>query len=326
MKKIIKKSYLLVCAFALFLPSKAYSVMVLDSIVSYYSDNSPKGKTEYRYDENGFKSAIIVSIYKNGSWKEQEKNEYINDENGNVISDVAYGAVVSGGDIYLSGKKEYVYDSQGRIDTMKSYNKNGDSWNLSYIRDYSYYDNGNIIWTIDYSYKNNAFVMGSKIEYFYQGSLLTSQICFGNNGNVAVDYRWKYEYSYDVYGNQIRSRYYTYTNSKWVLKTTIDYEYDEYNNLYCQTQTSDYINNKVYYTYDADNRVVSEEQYSYNSYYSEWRFSATAIYYYHDSEQVITSVMQTNEESQRPIKFCYEGQIYLKCHDRTYNIQGQQVK
>ncbi len=316
-------------AFSL-MPSSLYGAEVLDSIVSYYSDNTPKEKIEYRYDDNGYHSATIIYTHtEKEGWKENTKNEYVNDSKGNVISDVAYSVVVSGGKLFLSGKKEYVYDTEGRIDTMKHYTKSG---NLSYITRYFYYENGNIKWTIDYSLKNGVFESGSRIEYCYKNGLLTSKICYGNDKTVAVDCRWKYEYSYDS-GNLTLSRYFTYSNNAWKWTKSIKYEYDKLNRLYCQTQTQSqssvlYSGSMIKYKYDTNDAVVSEEQYigSYDG--SEWKFLANAIYYYHNSDQI--SQLKEIEISEVDGHLSYKrlscGQFFIIDGDKSFDLCGREVK
>jgi hypothetical protein len=154
----------------------------------------------------------------------------IYDVNGNLLESETY-ELDSTGNFQLHSRQEWTYDLNGRTNIVYGFNKNGMSWDSSFIVNYEFNNDGYITFYERYNYD---VVTGLRVpSYKYERTYnihnhLTRSLQFRGTGNMWRTLRDN-EYTYDVNTNLIEAfRYYNQdiTTGQWVFITKDSIFYD----------------------------------------------------------------------------------------------------
>ena len=142
---------------------------------------------------------------------------------------------------------DYAYDERGNIVSRTNYNNFGDNWELGGVYTYTYNSDNNIVLT--------ELTMGGmslqKVEYGYEGGLLSEELWYSFNGNGLVPSE-KLNYEYD--GGRLARVHDSSTvdGVHYEYYALMDYSYDEYGNCV------------EYVYYDVTGGVRDRSEYSFD--------------------------------------------------------------
>lgn len=237
--------------------------------------------TEYVYGLYGNVSSIKVSIYnlvvRSGV---ESKGDFIDS---NVIyltsrGDLSKATIYFGEGVFSNCT--YFYDQQGRLTKAETHDAYSGYYEGKSVFKYGsngkkserivYESNGSISQTDKYTYDSQGRIT-SEITYFY-GRLSSKTVnTYGYNGLIsrAVTYdstgkiKYKKEWKYDSYNNNIRFTSYDSTGSKMYEKT---YKYDSRGYMISSTE-EDYdlfygYKSAYKYKYDSNGNVIEKRAYS----------------------------------------------------------------
>jgi len=209
-------------------------------------------KYEYAYNTNGNVSSLITSDldYLTNIWYSDYKTEY--DYTGsNILSEIKYDWNWYANNWNLKARTFHYFDSYKNDTLQKCYRKDYyGNWNLSnkLINHYTYNETGSktakIYYDINYNSDSTTISSAQKNEYTYDnyGNMLTMTESDYKSDKQDYTIQSKFELGYDISknlsevsmgnlvglecNNKLTSyKYYTYTDSKYVLAGTINFYY-----------------------------------------------------------------------------------------------------
>jgi hypothetical protein len=221
-------------------------------------------KYEYAYNTNG---NISTLDYIENSWKSVCKTEYVY-TGSNIQTEIEYDWDSYANIWNLEAKTFHYFDSYKNDTLQKTYNKDYvGNWNLSnkLINHYTSNETGSktakIYYDISYNSDSTTISYAQKKEYTYDnyGNMLTMIVSDYNSNTQAYTIQGKYEFGYDISKNLsevsmgnlagiecnnklTNYKYYTYTDSKYVLAGTINFYYS---NMTISTDNVQIANNSV---------------------------------------------------------------------------------
>ncbi len=181
--------------------------------------------------------------------------EYLYDDFGKWTKRIVYNP-----DGSLDSKDSSLYDSQGRIDTIKGYRRI-DTINIDYHYFYVYDNDGNLIQSgrasedVNDAVSHPIYKKGS-FRYSKKG-LLLEKTSYHSDGTLEI----KCKYKYDKKGNQIEEQI---TKADGKVFSKITYKYDKNRNIIekiIHIQWDHPQNQKFKYKYDVQNNKIEEINY-----------------------------------------------------------------
>lgn len=209
-------------------------------------------KNEYTYDMNGNNSILIECHLdsKTNTWKNNYRTEYVYNGS-NIQTEIEYDWDSYANNWNLDSKTFHFFDSSKNDTLLKRYNKDySGNWNLSHklINHYTYNETGSKTaktnYDISYSSDSTTISYAQKNEFTYDnyGNMLTMTESDYKSDTRDYTIQGKYEFGYDISKNLSEVsmgnltglecnnkltdyKYYTYTDSKYVLAGTIKFYY-----------------------------------------------------------------------------------------------------
>lgn len=357
----MKHSFLL--ALLLLGSTSAYSAAVLDSIISTAGRND-KSKAVYAYDANGRNNLITSYVWSANKWEYNSKAENTFDANDN-ITEVVYSIwdnnVWANMYRYL-----YTYDANNAQTSFTYQGWNGTAWENSSRYTYknrndgvhyeavycnwvngewyeadstftSFNEAGNptMMKTYRYHHKESGYekdewVEASNVVYTYndkgQQIQRLSQICYYAPEKTYSNNN-KYEYEYDEKGDMSHHSYSYWKKDTWEQQHSKDYFY---NDAHLLTQTilqhcsdgSCTNSQKEEYTYDNEGNTLTESISDWTGSAWEQNASYTQYFYHNDSSEALDQISQPSNSK----KLIKDGQIFILRGNKTFTLQGQEVK
>jgi hypothetical protein len=239
----------------------------LDSAIT-----SKKDKITFEYDANGFVNLELIYSWSStkNNWIRAEKNEYINNYKGNIITSLFYEWNDTTNTWINIRKKEYAYDENSNelLDTEYKWDEISDEWIGNYRIENTFDSFANLListsfrwekatkkWVGFYKFENvydnygniTAKSTTSWNSSFNDWSSISSTVNFNNTLNtinkptVSIEYSnssnvtyyyYKSEFSYDSYGNIILYISYNWRSAlnDWMPSRMEAYVFDENGN------------------------------------------------------------------------------------------------
>ena len=249
----------------------------LDSIVT-----PSRAKQIFAYNNQGYNTMSTFYSWSSGKWIEESKNEYDYDSHGNP-SMYAHCYWYWDNGNREGNKYEYVYDVNGKVTLMYSYEWNSGSWILDWKIEYEYDGNGNPILRLRYFLLDGKWILYGRYEFEYDA-----------NGNETLYILYYFfdekmygqinnEKKYDINGNLTQLVYYSWNDENWKLLGKYEYEYNENGNttLFAKYDWNDekWIKNyKKEYIYDVDENLIQFFRYFGDG--GSWKEDEKIIYEY----------------------------------------------
>jgi len=206
----------------------------------------------------------------NQVWALYERELYSYDGNGNMLSSVSYEFDSLEMKILPNGKQTVVWTPQGYPTeaVMSGWEKESGQW-IDWIKFEMIYDgNGNLMQNVTSRWDSlgSQWLVVMQIDMTYDGGNLVEGLMYRWDEDSAKLVLWsKDEYIY-VDGKLTTVNDYYLDEGDWVLTSITTYTYDGQGNMTLElTQTEDMFTqewtdySKFIWTYDANNRTISEE-------------------------------------------------------------------
>jgi hypothetical protein len=260
-------------------------------------------KRKYDYTENSILKEDITEKFVADTWKNSSKNEYIFNENNNLIDSTYFtwndttsqwiNNYKTSTTFSPEGKKlislgqrwqnnnwvnnrqyTYVYNSQNQLDTMFSKRWQQNSWRNNAFVIYTYNENGFMTEAVTQTYFGSNISNFSKITYNYENDLLVelANYIWQNNDWVMQD---KYKFTYDENKKLLTSSRQSIQNIGWLTTTQNFFFYDQFNNKVrdltqrlINQQWQDY--RRINYFYDNQNNLITEQTQAWSSSSNSW--------------------------------------------------------
>ncbi|MFN8205858.1 MAG: T9SS type A sorting domain-containing protein [Bacteroidales bacterium] len=276
---------------------------------------SEKGQTDY--DPVSGNPALETTFYwdtNSSSWIQSNKGEYTYDKYGNTTLSATYYWNTETSSWEGNSKYEFAYDAMSR-DTMYasySWDFETDQWYGSYKYVYAFDENGYSILNEYYNwdYGIQDWVGYSRTEYAYTATgdqtlyeyyywdygtmnwypYSKQEFAYDGNGNRTLElssswnydslkliYTWKYEYAFDEHDNMTLNASYYWSSGKWIGSSRYNKTFDSEDRVLTEEyfswdSGSDlWVNaNKYNYSYNAFGQQTLYESYNWNLTNGDW--------------------------------------------------------
>ena len=240
-------------------------------------------KINYSYTQLNEPLVIVTYKWKNNTWKDTLKEEYI--YNNNLLTEKILYVNVNNTWQYLS-KHEFTYDTNENLVLEIFYYWDNANWINSTKTEYTYDISNNLISSIYYEYLF-SWAPITKLEYSYDSS---------NNLITTITYNWvsnwenywKTEYSYNSYGDMIQYIRYSWDSqsNSWLQGYKVERTYD--NNY-----TFDDLILPISINYDLfSHKLLNEISYQWDN--NLWINNTNIQYYYSNFNNLGISDVNTN--------------------------------
>ncbi len=233
-----------------------YSTSLIYAQESFQRNTSTSSREVKRLDNYEYQSWDETS----NQWKKTYKDEYLYDNNFNLIQTLKYDRTKA--DTWeLSSRYNYYYDQNGNL---SEYSRELISLKDIIGEEYIYDENRNLITVIYYkvdpdtNQKNRG---ASQLKYtYYENGLVKEEISYDSDEDKITD---KKEYVYDDRGNKIQILdYYLKSENDWVVSSKTEYTYDSHNN---STSHKQYVLDPSTEKLDTKPKNRSMQEYYYNN-------------------------------------------------------------
>jgi RHS repeat-associated protein len=206
------------------------------------------------YDAQGHRTGVIDSLGGIQTSVYDDAGQLTSREQGSALISMSYyadGQLAQVGryvDSTLVSTTEYVYDANGRIDSIQ--HKNGAGANVDWF-DYGYDEAGRLI-SLTEAGGSGATVSATRtFDYDDAGQLTGDSTDFASGTDFATTF------TYDANGNRTNTGYTTGTNNQLTSDGTWNYTYDAENNLIEKDKIG--AAEKWLYGYDHKNRLIQAQ-------------------------------------------------------------------
>ncbi len=279
---------------------------LLDSII--IDQGTSMSKYEYTYNQSNLVSSEVYFTQKSGKWKPSQKKEYTYNTMGKVETCIQYEPNVDTNGWQNNTKSEYVYNSHGdqieRTDSM--WNMDSEMWLTRYQQlktSYTYDADNRITSSIDSFLYLNIYTQVYKYTYKYDasGKLIARETFLWNEDLEVFGEAGKRIYTYDSDGNLIEILTYDWDDKAESFKKSGRYEmiYDE----------NGYLISEVVSMWKDD---------------GEWQLINKNTYYYHGYNTALNQFEVSHEP--KSTKFLRDGQLFILRDGKTYSVTGQEVR
>jgi len=214
--------------------------------------------------------SLLVEFYDTVTqeWVLTERELYTYDGNGNMTSLVMYEFDSTEMKILLEGKETVTYNPQGYPTevVMIEWDEESSQWVNSMKFELVYDGQGMLLQNLTYYWDEGQWVLMVQIDMTYDGGVLVEELWYHwDEDSAKLILFSKDELIYDD-GKLTTLNSYWMDEGDWMLSDITTYEYDANGNMtleLLQSQdwfTEEWIDySKTIWTYDASNRVISEE-------------------------------------------------------------------
>lgn len=312
-----------------------------------YSDNTGYETTEFIYNSQHKMITTHVVIDDLEGYEYYDSLQY--DNKGNLVKISEWQLL--NGVFKLVNYVDYTYDEENRITSRSNYNLINGTFELGGIYTYTYDEVGNhtltelvmggvLYQTIEYTYANGKLMeeLWKNVDNpFFGGNMLISEKItyeYNNEGRMTAMYDSMYEgnfytlykrhtYSYDNDGNCLSHKTFDASRN----------ETERHIYTYC-----DKLKAETLIPYTPELTRPADTDYNVNVYTKEeyWALDANWVLQYicdYNYEYVginESGIEDVNDEIKKEVmsikKVLIEGQLYIECGDKLYDLNGRRVK